>query len=174
MAQCSSPHPKWRRRSRDFAPGSFRLRLAASGKRTQGEVQGFSIPGPVNVTPCRAHTNGRIPSEGNGLDRGGAVILLPARNLQNSSAEYLQKSPFKSELAKLFGGSAVENKIGVMVEPGTTLPAPLGSRACFPKVRWPAWRPGSESRSPDKRLSAKNAPQCALAYWFHFVPVARI
>jgi len=43
---------------------------------TQGEVEGFSIPGPVNVTPSRAHTNGQSPSEGNGLDRGGAVFPL--------------------------------------------------------------------------------------------------
>src|SRR5260370_23615000 len=34
-----------------------------------------------------------------------------------------------------FGGSVVENKIGVMVEPGTTLPALQGSRACFPRLR---------------------------------------
>jgi len=73
-----------------------------------------------------------------------------------------------------FGGSAVENKIGVSVGPGTTLLTRQGSRACFPKLRSPAWRPLSEFRSPDKRLSAKNSPQCALAYWFHSAPVARI
>src|SRR5713226_7237271 len=42
----------------------------------------------------------------------------PARNLQNSSAEFLQKSPFKSELAKPSGEAPLKTRSALWFSPG--------------------------------------------------------
>jgi hypothetical protein len=59
---------------------------------------------------------------------------LARTQLAELVAEFPQNPLFASELAKLGGENAVENKIGVRVEPRTTLSVPQGSGACFPKL----------------------------------------
>jgi len=58
----------------------------------------------------------------------------PARNLQNSSAEFLQKSPFKGELAKLLGEALLKTRSALWLSPGQLCRLPWAaehaSRGC--------------------------------------------
>src|SRR6267143_5512448 len=74
----------------------------------------------------------------------GTAILLagptessqnwPTRNLQNSSAEFLQKSPFKSELAKLLGEALLKTRSALWLSLGQLCRLPRAaehaSRSC--------------------------------------------
>ncbi len=106
----------------------------AGGKRQRGRERDEREESKVKTRTLKAKGAAPGAAQGWGTRLSAKHLGLPPANLQNSSAEFLQKSPFKSELAKLLGEALLKTRSALWLSLGQLCRLPRAaehaSRSC--------------------------------------------